>query len=57
MLSLRFVGRERRLWMRDRLPLIYSGEQLVAVGDLWLADEAAASPGTAVRWIGRPALH
>lgn len=44
-------------WMRDRLPLIYSGEQLVAVGDLWLADDAAASPGAAVRWIGRPALH
>lgn len=44
-------------WMRDRLPLIYAGERLVAVGDLWLADDAASSPGAAVRWIGRPALH
>jgi tRNA(Ile)-lysidine synthase len=44
-------------WMRDRLPLIYSGERLVAVGDLWLADDAAARPGVAVRWINRPALH
>jgi len=44
-------------WMRNRLPLIYSGEQLVAVGDLWLADDAAARPGVAVRWINRPALH
>ncbi len=44
-------------WMRDRLPLVYSGEQLVAVGDLWLADDAAARPGVAVRWIDRPALH
>jgi len=44
-------------WMRDRLPLIYSGEQLVAVGDLWLADDAAARPGVAVRWTDRPALH
>ena len=44
-------------WMRDRLPLIYSGERLIAVGDLWLAEDAAARPGVAVRWTGRPALH
>jgi len=44
-------------WMRDRLPLVYSGEQLVAVGDLWLAEDAVARPGVAVRWSGRPALH
>ena len=44
-------------WMRDRLPIVYSGERLVAVGDLWLAEEAVARPGVSVRWIGRPALH
>ncbi len=44
-------------WMRDRLPLVYSGERLVAVGDLWLAEDAVARPGVAVRWTGRPALH
>ena len=44
-------------WMRDRVPLVYSGDQLVAVGDLWIADGAAASPGVAVRWSDRPALH
>ncbi len=44
-------------WMRDRLPLVYSGEQLVAVGDLWIAAHAVARPGVAVRWSGRPALH
>lgn len=44
-------------WMRDRLPLVYAGDKLVAVGDLWLADEAAARPGFALRWIDRPALH
>lgn len=44
-------------WMRDRLPLVYSGEQLLAVGDLWLAEDAVARPGIAVRWSGRPALH
>lgn len=44
-------------WMRDRLPLVYSGDRLVAVGDLWLAADAASTPGVAVRWIDRPALH
>ena len=43
--------------MRNRVPLIYSGEQLVAVGDLWIASDAAATPGVAVRWDDRPALH
>ncbi len=44
-------------WMRDRLPLVYCGEQLVAVGDLWLAADAVSKPGVALRWIDRPALH
>ena len=44
-------------WMRDRLPLIYSNDRLVAVADLWVADEAVSSPGTAIFWEDRPALH
>ena len=44
-------------WMRDRLPLIYSGDRLLAVGDLWLAADAVTKPGVAVCWSGRPALH
>lgn len=44
-------------WMRDRLPLVYCGEQLVAVGDLWLAADAVTEPGVAVRWKGRPTLQ
>jgi tRNA(Ile)-lysidine synthase len=44
-------------WMRDRLPLLYSGGRLVAVADLWLAADAVSEPGTAVHWKGRPALH
>ncbi len=44
-------------WMRDRLPLVYAGDELVAVGDLWLASEAVGEPGVAVRWKDRPALH
>ncbi len=44
-------------WMRDRLPLVYAGDDLVAVGDLWLAASAVSEPGVALRWKGRPALH
>jgi tRNA(Ile)-lysidine synthase len=44
-------------WMRERLPLVYAGEQLVAVADLWVAAEAASEPGTAVRWDDRPELY
>jgi len=44
-------------WMRDRLPLIYSGDRLVGVGDLWLAADAVTTPGVAVRWSDRPSLH
>ncbi|MDJ0905073.1 MAG: tRNA lysidine(34) synthetase TilS [Woeseiaceae bacterium] len=44
-------------WMRERVPLVYSSDTLVAVADLWVADEAASSPGTAIRWEDRPALH
>ncbi len=44
-------------WMRDRLPLLYSDGRLVAVADLWLADDAVSTPGASVHWIDRPALH
>ena len=44
-------------WMRDRLPLLYSGGRLVAVADLWMAADAVSEPGTAVEWRNRPALH
>ena len=44
-------------WMRDRVPLVYSGDTLVAVGDLFIAADAASSPGVAIRWEDRPALH
>jgi len=46
-------------WWRDRVPLIYSAEQLVAVGDLWIAEEFAARHGEdALRivWEERPQL-
>ena len=44
-------------WMRDKLPLVYSGGELVAVADLWIAASAASEPGTAIRWRNRPPLH
>ena len=44
-------------WMRDRLPLLYSGGKLVAVADLWVAAGAASKPGVAVHWKNRPPIH
>jgi len=44
-------------WMRQRIPLLYSGDCLVAIGDLWVAAEASKSNGYGIRWRNRPALH
>ncbi|HEX2139784.1 MAG TPA: tRNA lysidine(34) synthetase TilS [Woeseiaceae bacterium] len=43
-------------WMREFLPLLYKDEKLVAVGDLWLAQEAVCDDGYVVRWLERPPL-
>ncbi len=47
-------------WMRSRIPLLFRGAQLVAVGDLWLAAETraadAAEPRWRVHWTGHPPL-
>lgn len=43
-------------WMRERLPLVYAGDELVAVADLFVAAGAEARPGTAISWHGRPSL-
>lgn len=47
-------------WMRSRIPLLYRGAQLVAVGDLWLAAETRAADATEprwrVHWTGHPPL-
>jgi len=46
-------------WWRKRLPLLYAGEALVAVGDLWVSDAfAARAEEDAVRivWADRPPL-
>jgi tRNA(Ile)-lysidine synthase len=46
-------------WWRDRLPLIYCAGELIAVGDLWIAAEAAARAGEPARkisWEQRPPI-
>jgi tRNA(Ile)-lysidine synthase len=45
-------------WMRARIPLLWSGEVLAAVGDLWIAEECAAKDGEGMRieWRNRPNL-
>ncbi len=44
-------------WMRQSIPLLYSGDCLVAVGDLWVAADASKANGYGVHWRNRPALH
>ena len=44
-------------WMRQRLPLLFAGDRLVAVADLCIADEYAARQGWGVRWEHRPAIY
>jgi tRNA(Ile)-lysidine synthase len=43
-------------WMRDRIPLLYAQNDLVAVGDLWIAAACSAENGFAVQWQNRPCL-
>lgn len=46
-------------WMRRRLPLVYAGDRLVAVADLWVEAEfqaPAGVPGLLPVWEGRPEI-
>ncbi len=50
-------------WMRGHLPLIYAGDQLIAVADLWSLDGPAGSAvcasgrrGFRILWSGHPAI-
>jgi tRNA(Ile)-lysidine synthase len=46
-------------WMRDALPLIFAGDALIAVADLWEdahCSAAAGSPGLAVEWRDAPVI-
>jgi tRNA(Ile)-lysidine synthase len=37
-------------WMRERVPLIYCGDELAAVGDLWISAAAGDAPASEPRW-------
>jgi tRNA(Ile)-lysidine synthase len=37
-------------WMRDRVPLIFCGNELAAIGDLWLSADVDAAPASEPRW-------
>jgi tRNA(Ile)-lysidine synthase len=45
-------------WMRDALPLLFAGEALIAVADLWLETRwcVADAIGFAPTWIGAPVI-
>jgi tRNA(Ile)-lysidine synthase len=46
-------------WLRDALPLVFAGDELVAVADLWLDARwcvAANEPGVALIWENAPIL-
>jgi tRNA(Ile)-lysidine synthase len=46
-------------WMRDALPLVYAGEALIAIGDLWQDARwcvAAGEPGFGCLWDEAPNL-
>lgn len=44
-------------WMRERLPLLYADERLVAVADLWVDANFTSADGYSLRWIDRPVLR
>ena len=37
-------------WMRDRVPLLYRGDDLAAIGDLWISADVDAAPASEPRW-------
>jgi len=46
-------------WMRDALPLVFAGDALIAVGDLWMDADwcvAADAPGLSIAWNKAPPL-
>jgi tRNA(Ile)-lysidine synthase len=46
-------------WMRDALPYLFAGRELVAIGDLWLEARwcvARDETGVAFRWTGGPTI-
>ncbi|WP_075186788.1 tRNA lysidine(34) synthetase TilS [Teredinibacter haidensis] len=57
--TLKKLLQEYRLepWLRDRVPLIYHENMLVAVGDLWLCKGGGEPGGYQPRWYYQPQSH
>jgi tRNA(Ile)-lysidine synthase len=46
-------------WMRDALPVVFAGDPLIAVGDLWLEAHwcvAPSQPGLGIHWENAPVI-
>ena len=46
-------------WMRDALPLVFAGDALIAVADLWMEARwcvASGEPGLGIEWRGAPVI-
>jgi tRNA(Ile)-lysidine synthase len=47
-------------WMRSRIPLLFSDDELLAVGELWISADASApagTPGLRLQWRSNPPLR
>ena len=44
-------------WMRDRVPLLYHGDELAAIGDLWISADVDSAPASEPRWRVRWTEH
>jgi tRNA(Ile)-lysidine synthase len=60
--ALRNLYQERGIvpWMRPLLPLLFSGDALLAVADLWIDARfraATGEPGVVIEWLDGPALY
>jgi tRNA(Ile)-lysidine synthase len=47
-------------WMRSHVPLVFAGDRLAAVADLWIADWAVAGPaasGYVIDWSDHATIH
>jgi hypothetical protein len=43
--------------MRDRVPLLFRGAELAAIGDLWVSADVDAAPASERRWRVRWTQH
>lgn len=59
--TLKYLLHDARVlpWWRDRIPLIYVGDELIAIADLWVADAWAAhgnEGSTQIVWHDKPTI-